>query len=316
MQEQKWYGMDAGDAKETLSTNLAQGLSAAEAERRLGEYGPNALKEPPPRSLLSMFLGQMKEVLVLILIVAAVISGALGEWADSIVILIIVVLNACLGVYQEHKAEEALKALKKMTKPSAKVIRDGDVYQVRVETLVPGDLVLLEAGDSLPADIKLTETASLRTNEAALTGESVPVEKGTAAIKQDDLPVGDQKNMTFMGTTITGGRGKGLVVATGMRTQLGKIAQLIQETPLETTPLQKRLGELGKIMGIGAGVIVAIVFLTGLLRGAETLEMFMISISLAVAAVPEGLPAVSKLEPLYYVAKDALRCAPLCAVHT
>ena len=292
MQEQKWYRMEAGEAAKTLNADLVQGLSATEAERRLGEYGPNALKEPPPHSILSMFLDQLKEVLVLILIVAAVISGALGEWADSIVIMVIVVLNACLGVYQEHKAEKALMALKKMTTPTAKVIRDGDVYQVHLETLVPGDIVLLEAGDSLPADIRLIETASLRTNEAALTGESVPVEKGAGLIERDDVPVGDQKNMAFMGTTITGGRGKGLVVDTGMRTQLGKIAQLIQEAPLETTPLQRRLGELGKYLGIGAGVIVAIVFLTGMLRGAEALEMFMISISLAVAAVPEGLPAV------------------------
>jgi Ca2+-transporting ATPase len=292
MQEQKWYRVEAVEAAKTLNADLVRGLSAAEAERRLGEFGPNALKEPPPHSILSMFLDQLKEVLVLILIVAAVISGALGEWADSIVIMVIVVLNACLGVYQEHKAEQALMALKKMTTPIAKVIRDGDVYQVHLETLVPGDIVLLEAGDSLPADIRLTETASLRTNEAALTGESVPVEKGAGVIEQDDVAVGDQKNMAFMGTTITGGRGKGLVVATGMKTQLGKIAQLIQEAPLETTPLQRRLGELGKILGIGAGVIVAIVFLTGMLRGAEALEMFMISISLAVAAVPEGLPAV------------------------
>ncbi len=291
MQEQKWYRMEAGEAAKTLNADLVQGLSATEAERRLGEYGPNALKEPPPHSILSMFLDQLKEVLVLILIVAAVISGALGEWADSIVIMVIVVLNACLGVYQEHKAEKALMALKKMTTPTAKVIRDGDVYQVHLEKLVPGDIVLLEAGDSLPADIRLIETASLRTNEAALTGESVPVEKGVGLIERD-VPVGDQKNMAFMGTTITGGRGKGLVVDTGMRTQLGKIAQLIQEAPLETTPLQRRLGELGKYLGIGAGVIVAIVFLTGMLRGAEALEMFMISISLAVAAVPEGLPAV------------------------
>lgn len=292
MQEQKWHMIEAKEAEQILKTDLVLGLSAAEVEKRLEEYGPNVLKEPPPRSLLAMFIGQMKEVLVLILIVAAVVSGALGEWADSMVILVIVVINACLGVYQEHKAEQALKALKKMTAPTAKVIRDGDVYQVHLETLVPGDIVLLEAGDSLPADIRLIETVSLQVNEAALTGESVPVEKFSGVIEQEDVPVGDQKNMAFMGTIITSGRGKGLVVSTGMRTQLGKIAQMIQETPLETTPLQKRLGELGKILGIGAGVIVAVVFLTGMLQGADALEMFMISISLAVAAVPEGLPAV------------------------
>jgi Ca2+-transporting ATPase len=292
MQEQEWYEIEAAEAGEKLNTDLDRGLSAEEVEKRLEEYGPNALREPPSRSILSMFMDQLKEVLVIILIIAAVISGAVGEWMDSLVIMIIVVLNACLGVYQEHKAEEALKALKKMTMPTAKVLRDGEVCQVAVENLVPGDIVLLEAGDSLPADIRLVETVSLRTNEAALTGESVPVEKSIKALEQGDVPVGDQHNMAFMGTTITSGRGKGLVITTGMETELGKIAQMIQETPQETTPLQKRLAELGKILGLAAFAIVAIVFLAGWLRGMELLEIFMISISLAVAAVPEGLTAV------------------------
>ena len=292
MKGQKWYVMDLGKIGEILGTDLHQGLSPEEAERRLGEYGPNVLKEPPPRSIFSMFIDQIKEVLVLILIAAAVISGLVGEWADSLVIMIIVMLNACLGVYQEHKAEEALKALKKMTKPVAKVIRAGSTCEVNVESLVPGDIVLLEAGDSLPADIRLTETISMQTNEAALTGESVPVEKDTAPLEKENVGIGDRKNMGFMGTTVTTGRGRGIVVATGMSTELGKIAELIQATPPESTPLQRRLGELGKYMGIIAGVIVLIVFLTGLLRGEELLGMFMIAISLAVAAVPEGLPAV------------------------
>ena len=292
MKDKKWYVMDLGKVGEILETDLHQGLSIEEAEKRLREYGPNVLKEPPPRSILSMFIDQMKEVLVLILIAAALISGLVGEWADSIVIMIIVVLNACLGVYQEHKAEEALKALKKMTKPIAKVIRGGSTCEVNVESLVPGDIVLLEAGDSLPADIRLTETISMQTNEAALTGESVPVEKDTAPLEREDVGIGDRQNMGFMGTTVTTGRGRGVVVATGMNTELGKIAELIQATPPETTPLQRRLGELGKFMGIMAGVIVVVVFLTGLLRGEELLGMFLIAVSLAVAAVPEGLPAV------------------------
>ena len=286
MQEQKWYRMESREVEQELKTDLVRGLSAAEAEKRLQEYGPNALREPPRRSVLAMFFEQLKDVLVLILIAAALISCALGEWADSLVILIIVVLNACLGVYQEHKAEEALQALKKMTRPIAKVFRDGEISQIHLESLVPGDIVLLDAGDSLPADVRLTETASLQTNESALTGESVPVEKSSLVMDQEDATVGDRKNMAFMGTVITSGRGRGLVVSTGMNTQLGKIAQMIQETPQETTPLQRRLGELGKILGVGAAVIVAVVFISGLLRGAETLEMFMISISLAVAAVP------------------------------
>ncbi|MGB4216247.1 MAG: calcium-translocating P-type ATPase, SERCA-type [Thermacetogeniaceae bacterium] len=309
MKGQKWYVMDLGKIGEILGTDLHQGLSPEEAERRLGEYGPNVLKEPPPRSIFSMFIDQIKEVLVLILIAAAVISGLVGEWADSLVIMIIVMLNACLGVYQEHKAEEALKALKKMTKPVAKVIRAGSTCEVNVESLVPGDIVLLEAGDSLPADIRLTETISMQTNEAALTGESVPVEKDTAPLEKENVGIGDRKNMGFMGTTVTTGRGRGIVVATGMSTELGKIAELIQATPPESTPLQRRLGELGKYMGIIAGVIVLIVFLTGLLRGEELLGMFMIAISLAVAAVPEGLPAVVTLGLAMGVTKMSRRRA-------
>ncbi|MGI9953327.1 cation-translocating P-type ATPase [Moorellaceae bacterium AZ2] len=292
MSKKPWYAMSMDEICQELATDLTRGLSPEEAGSRLATYGPNSLKEPPPRSLFSMFMGQIKEILVLILLGAAVVSGLLGEWMDSIVILVIVVLNAVLGVYQEHKAEQALKALKEMTKPSAKVLRGGRVIQVDVASLVPGDVVLLDAGDFVPADARLVEVASLRVNEAALTGESVPVEKDATVLEDGEVPVGDQKNMVFMGTTVTGGRGRALVVATGMNTQLGRIAQLLQETPPEPTPLQRRLAELGKILGMAAGAIVALVFITGLWRGGEVLEMFMIAISLAVAAVPEGLPAV------------------------
>ena len=210
-------------------------------------------------------------------IVAAVISGILGEWADSIVILIIVVLNAAIGVFQENKAENALKALKDMTKPSAKVLREGKVLQINAEEVVPGDLILLDAGDSVPADARLIESASLRTNESALTGESAPVEKDPAVIKALEVPIGDQKNMLFMGTTITAGRGKAIVVETGMKTQLGRIAGMLEEDIPETTPLQKRLGKLGRVLGIAAGIIVIAVFLIGLWRGLDFLEIFMIS---------------------------------------
>lgn len=292
MQEKKWYAVEIQQACQELRSDLYQGLVQEEAGRRLMNYGPNVLKEPPPRSLFSMFVGQLKEILVLMLIGAAVISGILGEWEDSVVILVIVVLNAVLGVYQEHKAEQALKALKEMTKPAAKVVRGGIITQVGVGDLVPGDVVLLDAGDSVPADARLIEAASLRVNEAALTGESVPAEKDPALVAVGEVPVGDQKNMVFMGTAITGGRGRALVVETGMHTQLGRIAQLLQETPPEPTPLQRKLGELGKLLGMAAGVIVALVFVIGLWRGEDPLEMFMTAISLAVAAVPEGLPAV------------------------
>ena len=292
MKDKKWYSLDIQECCWELGTHPEQGLDLNEAAARLKEYGPNALQEKPPRSLLSMFLGQMKEILVLILIAAAVISGIIGEWEDSIVILIIVILNAIIGVIQENKAENALKALKDMTKPSAKVVRSGKVLQVSANEVVPGDLILMDAGDSVPADARLVEAASLNANESALTGESVPVEKNTDVISSGQVPTGDQKNMLFMGTTITGGRGKAVVVETGMKTQLGRVAQLLEEAVPESTPLQQRLGKLGKILGIAAGVIVAVVFFIGLWKGEDLLEMFMVAISLAVAAVPEGLPAV------------------------
>lgn len=292
MPNKKWYSLDVQETCLELGTNPEQGLELNEAASRLLNYGPNALREKPPRSLLCMFLGQMKEILVLILIAAAVISGSIGEWEDSIVILVIVLLNSIIGVLQENKAENALKALKDMTKPSAKVVRSSTVLQIRADEVVPGDVILLDAGDSVPADARLVEAVSLMSNESALTGESVPVEKNPDVMSTDQVPTGDQKNMIFMGTTITGGRGRAVVVETGMKTQLGLVAQLIEEAAPEPTPLQQRLGKLGKILGIAAVVIVTAVFFIGMWRGEDLLEMFMVAISLAVAAVPEGLPAV------------------------
>ena len=292
MEEHKWYNLELPQIVNKLNVNLKTGLTKGEVQKRLETYGPNALKEAPPRSLLSMFIDQIKETLVVILIIAAIISGALGEWADSIVILAIVVLNAILGVVQENKAEEALKALKEMTKAMVKVLRDGKVTKIEVEDLVPGDIMLLDTGDAIPADGRLIESASLMVNEAALTGESVPVEKNLDVIEGEDVPVGDRKNMVFRGTSVTGGRGKAIVTGTGMNSELGKIAQMLQETPPEPTPLQRQLTTLGKILGIAAGIIVFIVFLVGIWRGGGLMEMFMTAVALAVAAIPEGLAAV------------------------
>ena len=206
MQQKNWFSLEAKQVVQELNSNLAEGLTVQEVNNRLQTHGPNALREEPPRSLFSLFMEQIMEPLVLILIVAAIISGALGEIGDTILILIIVILNAVLGVFQENKAEQALKALKAMTKVYVKVIREGIVTQVAAENLVPGDVVLLEAGDSVPADARLLEVASLRVNEAAMTGESVPVEKNLEVITAEDVPVGDRKNMVFMGTAVTGGR--------------------------------------------------------------------------------------------------------------
>lgn len=292
MEDKKWYSIDTDELCRDLGTSAGSGLEITEAARRLSEYGQNVLREKPPRGIVSIFLGQMKEILVLILIVAAVISVFLGEWEDAIVILIIVVLNAVIGVFQESKAESALKALKDMTKPSAKVVRGAKAIQINAEEIVPGDLIMLDAGDSVPADARLIEAASLHSNESALTGESLPVEKDQAVIYSEQIPVGDRRNMLFMGTTITSGRGTAIVVETGMNTQLGQIARLLDDSAPETTPLQQRLGKLGKVLGAAALAIVVLVFLIGLTRGEDLLEMFMVAISLAVAAVPEGLPAV------------------------
>jgi Ca2+-transporting ATPase len=292
LQDKMWYAIETNELCRDLGTSAGSGLETTEAASRLSKYGPNALQEKPPRGILSIFFSQLKEILVLILIVASVISALLGEWEDAIVILIIVILNAVIGVLQENKAENALKALKDMTKPSAKVMRGGKVIQINGEELVPGDLILLDAGDSVPADARLIEAASLQSNESALTGESLPAEKKPAVINTGQVPVGDQKNMLFMGTTITSGRGRAVVVETGMNTQLGRIARLLEDSGPESTPLQQRLGKLGKVLGIAAVAIVVMVFLIGIWRGEDLLEMFMVAISLAVAAVPEGLPAV------------------------
>jgi Ca2+-transporting ATPase len=290
--KRNWYAMPAKEVIAAAQSNSEQGLSSDEVERRLAQFGPNILEEAPPRSLLAMFYDQLKETLVLVLIVAALVSGFLGEWADTIVILIIVILNAVLGVIQENKAEQALKALKAMTKAHVKVLRNGKATQIEVDNLVPGDIFMVEAGDSIPADARLIEAVALRVNEAALTGESVPVEKELAVIEAENPPLGDRKNMLFMGTIVTGGRGKAVVVGTGMSTELGCIAQMLQETPPDPTPLQRQLDSLGKTLGLAAGIIVVVVFITGLLRKEELFGMFLTSVALAVAAIPEGLPSV------------------------
>jgi len=292
MLQRDWFSFEVKEVAQELNSNLKVGLSTEEVNDRLQTYGYNTLKEAPPRRLFSMFIDQILEPLVLILLIAAIISGIVGEIADTILILVIVILNAALGVFQENKAEQALQALKAMTKVFVKVIRDGKATQIPADNLVPGDVVLLEAGDSVPADARLIEAASLRVNEAAMTGESVPVEKHLEVITAEDVPLGDRKNMVLAGTTVTGGRAKAMITGTGMNTELGKIAQMLQEAPKEQTPLQQQLAKLGKTLGLIALAIVIIVFITGIVRGEEIFTMFMTAIALAVAAIPEGLPAV------------------------
>lgn len=263
-----------------------------EAARRLEKFGPNELKEAPPTTFWQMLWEQFNNFVVILLIVAAVISALLGDYFEAAAIMAIVILNAALGVFQERRAEQALAALRKLAAPEAHVLRDGSRQMVPASELVPGDLVLLEAGNYVPADIRLLEAINLRVEEAALTGESVPVQKDASATLESDIPLGDRKNTAFMGTIVNYGRGRGLVVATGMYTQIGIIAEMLQSVQNEPTPLQRRLDRLGKTLGWAALVVCGLVFVVGLLQGSDPLDMFIIAVSLAIAAVPEGLPAI------------------------
>lgn len=291
-QKELLYHTTAPEKAYSLLDSSNEGLKSEEALSRLEKYGKNELAEGKKKTLLAMFLEQFKNVMVIVLLVAAVISGAMGELTDTIIIMFVVILNAVLGVVQESKAEKALEALKSMSKPFAKVKRNGQIIQIKSDEIVPGDIVLVEAGDFVPADMRLLQVASLKIEEAALTGESVPVDKITANIEKADIVIGDRKNMAYLGSSVTYGRGMGIVTATGMNTEVGKIANYLAADDTNETPLQKKLAELGKVLSIGVLVIALIVFVTGVLRGREYLEMFMTSVSLAVAAIPEGLPAI------------------------
>ena len=286
-----WHQKDIQVTLDDLGSSR-EGLSSEEAARRLEEYGRNELKEKQQRTLFMMILDQFKDFMILVLLAAAVISGVIGEVTDTIAIIVIVVLNAIIGFVQEFRAEKAMKALKKMAAPTATVIRDGMPLNIPGAEIVPGELVILEAGNIVPADIRLIEAVQLRVEESALTGESVPVEKHTDTIHDETLPVGDRKNMVFYGTAVSYGRGSGIVVATGMDTELGKIATMIQDAKEIKTPLQKRLATFGQRLAIIVLVICAIVFGFGLFRGEPALLMLLTAVSLAVAAIPEALPAV------------------------
>ncbi len=271
---------------------LPQGLSKKEAEERYQEFGPNELEERKRKTPAGMLLDQFKDFMILVLIAAAVISGAIGELKDSIVIVIIVILNAVIGFVQEYRAEKAMEALKKIASLEANVWREGTVMTVPATQVVPGDIVLLEAGRIVPADMRLFEAARLTIDESPLTGESVPVDKKVEPISEEDIPLGDRRNMAYSGTFVTYGRGTGIVVSTGMRTELGRIASLLQEEEELKTPLQRRLARFGQKLALSIMAICAIVFIVGLIRGEQVLLMFLTAVSLAVAAIPEALPAV------------------------
>lgn len=287
-----WYRENEELILKKLGTNLTQGLSDNQVGSNLEKYGLNELTEEKRKGLLSKIIAQFSDFLVIILIVAAFVSAFVGEFRDSVVILAIVIINAALGIYQEGQAEKALEALKKMASPNAKVVRNGHIDVIPATQLVPGDLVVLDAGDIIPADLRLVETYNLKIEEASLTGESVPVEKHSTSKYNEEVALGDRKNMAYMSTIVTYGRGKGIVVETGHNTEIGKIATIIQTFEEELTPLQKNLNQLGKYLGIVTILICIIVFAVGLLQGRDLLQMFMVAISLAVAAIPEGLPAI------------------------
>ncbi len=286
-----WHQKSIEDIFHELISS-SNGLSDNEARERLNKFGFNVLKETKKKTHFMMFLDQFKDLMIIVLIGAAIISGFIGELVDTIAILVIVILNAIIGFVQEYRAEKAMAALKSMAAPTATVIRNGKHSDIPTAEIVPGDIVVLEAGRIVPADIRLIEVAQLKIDESALTGESVPVEKHIKSLQDEMVSIGDRMNMTYKGTTVTYGRGTGIVIGTGMETELGKIATMLQEEKGVRTPLQKRLARFGKRLTYAILVICAIIFGFGLLRGEPLLLMLLTAISLAVAAIPEALPAV------------------------
>jgi Ca2+-transporting ATPase len=307
--EHEWHALKTEQILKHFEVQ-ENGLTSDEAKRRLEHYGPNQLKEAPRPTFLQMLWEQINNFVVILLIVASVISALLGDYVEAAAIMAIVVLNSVLGIVQERQAEEALAALQKLAAPDAQVMRDGHRISIPSYELVPGDLVFLEAGNFIPADIRLLEAVNLRVEEASLTGESLAVQKNASTVLEKNVPLGDRKNTAFMGTVVVYGRGRGVVTSTGMRTQLGLIATMLQTVDTEETPLQRRLDQLGKSLSIAALFLVAIVFIVALINStninelftgplayfteyvSDITEVFIIAISLAIAAVPEGLPAV------------------------
>ncbi len=287
-----WHRLEAAEVATHVDTELESGLAHAEASKRLAEHGANVIAEGKRRSPWLMLAGQFTDFMIVVLLAAAVVAGVVGEPQDSIAIVVIVVLNAVIGFMQEYRAERTMAALRRMGAPHARVLRDGEVRDVAARELVPGDLVLLEAGNIVPADLRLVEAARLKIQEATLTGESHPVDKQVLPISEDDTALGDRTNMAYKGTVVTYGRGRGIVAATGMSTELGRIAALIQQATEGQTPLQRRLAHFGRRLAVAALGICAIVFVAGILRGEPLVLMFLTAVSLAVAAIPEALPAV------------------------
>ena len=300
MEKSNWFNKKVEDVERDLNTDLEKGLTTEEVEKRQEKYGLNELKAKKKKSLLQKFLEQFKDFSIIVLIIAAIVSGAVGiaegeGITDTIIILIVVIVNAIIGVTQEAKAEKSLEALQKLTDHASKVIRNGEITVIPAKELVPGDIVVLDTGDYIPADLRIIEAVNLKSQEASLTGESVPVEKNREVIEDAEVGIGDRLNMLFSSSLVTYGRGKGIVVETGMTTEVGKIAGMLDLAEEQTTPLQDKLNKLGKTLGIAALAICVFIFVIGLIQGKEPIQMFMTAVSLAVAAIPEGLVAVSTI---------------------
>ncbi|MCK9626128.1 MAG: calcium-translocating P-type ATPase, PMCA-type [Bacteroidales bacterium] len=293
-----FYNQNVEDILDNFNVSKASGLSSEEAKKRIYKYGNNKLISKKRKTFFRMFFEQFKSFMIIILLIAAIISGVVGVMkgegmVDTFVILGILFLNAFIGAFQERKAAFSLEALKNLASPITKVLRDGEIKEIKTDYLVPGDIVILETGDIIPADLRLIEAINLKIQESSLTGESVPVEKSTIEMDKGYVDLGDRINMAFSSGIVTYGRGRGVVVETGMNTEVGKIAQMLQQTDGAEPPIRKRLDQLGKVLGIGALIICGVIFLVGVLYGNPILSMFMTAISLAVAAIPEGLPAIS-----------------------
>ena len=288
----KYYSMTEKQTIKEFGTNSDSGLSKDEIQQRVAKYGLNTLLKKKAHGVPYKIAAQFKDFLIIILIAAAAVSILAGEIADGIIIAAIVIINGMLGFIQEYRADKALETLKKMASPFASVLRDGQIEQIKSNALVPGDIVILDTGSSVPADLRLIETINLKIQESALTGESTPVEKDSSMKFNEQTGVADRKNCAFMGTLVTYGRGTGVVTGTGMNTEIGSIAGLLSETPDEQTPLQKKLSSLGKLLGILCLAICIVIAIMGIIRGEDLFEVFMTAVSLAVAAIPEGLPAV------------------------
>ena len=300
MENIKWFTKEVKEVEKELETNLEKGLTNEEIKKRQEKYGLNQLKAAKKKSLLQRFADQFKDFSIIVLIIAAIVSGAVGiaegeGITDTIIILLVVIVNAIIGVTQESKAEKSLEALQKLTDHASKVIRNGEVTVIPAKELVPGDIVVLDTGDYIPADLRIIEAINLKSQESSLTGESVPVEKTNKKIEDEEIGLGDRVNMLFSSSLVTYGRGKGIVVETGMTTEVGKIAGIINSTQKQETPLQQKLNKLGKTLGIAALSICVFIFIIGLIQGKEPIHMFMTAVSLAVAAIPEGLVAVSTI---------------------